>query len=1335
MKRILFLMISGVLLFAQCEHPYEQDLIGAFPFAELMDPNPEVFGSDASEYDVRVSTNMVITTKITYNGGRLQDWIKIESTEEKGGIVHLTLNIDENLRREVRTAEVKILADGSTVVEILNITQKAYSLANKENTYKGDLILENQDEVNNCIYTKVEGNLIIGREYVSSDINNLSPLSVVTSITGGVKVNGCSNLKDMGALGGLSVDFVEFDGVNPVLVSTWKGNVKEVIIRSVTTGEVNLSSFKSAERLTLKGNSCGFKGFEGMIGLTVADMADNSIVETDGMEHMTSLDSLYLNDNPLVNVNSLASMTWVKKIDLSGTDLALNQIYYLKEYLNDDTDIVCDEIISGSTLNLEAVDIKYFSAKFESRYDDKLITISSGTNTYGYILKTSDEFSADELVPLKTYTNPLTFDLKNLTPDTQYYLWLYAVDKNGGIHLSEKLAFKTPEIIYDYQGDLVLETQYDVDECVHVTVSGNLVIGKEGSDIQDISKLTITDVGGGVTVRGCHLLTDFGTLADLTNIKYLELDDVSASLPYQWTGSVKDLRIRNISTGTVNLSRFTTLTHLTLQSNNCGFSGWNKLTAVTDADLSGNQLTTTDNVKDMTKVRNLDLSNNPLVNVNSLSAMTSLQRVDLSETNLSRTQINYLKNILPSAVNVVSDNLKGAAALSVQDETVRYRSATFAVTHSNVTSISECGYLLNKTGKFSDDGFTELDSYSIPDSFDIKNLEADTPYYIWFYVKDNVGSFHLSNRDTFTTLKIVENHVGDLVLKTQNDVDECVSTSVTGNLTIGGNGSDISNLTSLGIKSVTGDLTIIGCSSLTGFGGIKSLNVKNVILDNTNQAITKTWEGNTETLTIRNITGTTSCSLAAFDEITSLTLSDNKCSFTNLNKLVNLVEADLPRNKFSDTESMANWTKLQTLNLSGNPLSNINHLLEMSQIKVVDLSDTPLSETQIRYIVASLPTTVSVKYSGITGTGSISVSNTGMKYFSASFTAVISGISNYGGGYFISNDASFPGEDGRVEKTNGRGEALTTFEASALEDGTTYYLWYYIEDGYDSYHLSAPIIFTTNKVHYYSVSLVPTWPSYADDASATPLFKSISSNMIVYKEDVSACRADSMMPAGDNYSVELPEGMTAMGLFALEGVAEDNSYDGYVWSSNVNMTSPKWALTLQSENGSGSDIAVASLTHDLQSDVSLETTFARPVAKVSMTLDFNGSVGGLDRIDDITITMNNHYSKCQFSDAADLSYSTIMNLNFTASDIQVHADKKVVVAENRYVFPHYPGYTKSVSVKITFKDGTSKTVNPSFNTDIEANKIYDFTFVTALTDSQGSFTVDVIERVEDNIEF
>ena len=111
--------------------------------------------------------------------------------------------------------------------------------------------------------------------------------------------------------------------------------------------------------------------------------------------------------------------------------------------------------------------------------------------------------------------------------------------------------FSTPEIVFDYEGDLALETQDDVDNCLIVTVSGNLIIGKENSDITDISKLSITDVGGGVTIKGCHALNDFGPVSDY-NLKYLELDDVSPSLPYQWDGNVSDLRIRNISTGKVN---------------------------------------------------------------------------------------------------------------------------------------------------------------------------------------------------------------------------------------------------------------------------------------------------------------------------------------------------------------------------------------------------------------------------------------------------------------------------------------------------------------------------------------------------------------------------------------------------------------------------------------------------------------------------------------------------------------------------------------------------------------------------------------------------------------
>lgn len=1330
MKRILFLMVSCVMLFAQCEHPYEEELLGSFPFAELMDSNPGIFESGAAECDLRVSTNMTITTRVKYVVGGSKDWIHVESAEEKGGIVRLRLKIDENIRRENRKAELTVLADVKSIVEVVEINQKAYSVYDKNNVYEGNLVLETQDDVDNCIYSKVNGNLVIGS--AETDIKDLSPL-VITSVTGNVRVVGCRELKNMGPLGSLAVSSVEFDDVNPVLVQTWKGAVREVTVRSVEGGMVNLGSFKNTEKLTLSGNACGFEGYAGLNKLKTAVMSSNTFTDTEGMEKMTSLETLSLNDNPLVNVNSLAEMTWVRKIDLSRTELSQTQIRYLEEMLTDETEIICDELSGKGELDVTPVMVKYFSAKFETVY--RWIDISSSPNSYMCVFNKSGVFSMGAPLSLNTSPNPLEFDIKNLEDNTMYYLWLCAIDDNGGIHISESLPFATPEIVFDHKGDLILETQDDVDECVSVTVSGNLILGKESSDISDLSKLTVTEVGGGVVIKGCHLLNDFGPVSDYKAIKYLELNDVSSSLPSQWTGSVKDLRVRNISTGTVNLSDFSALTALTLQNNACGFAGMNVLTNVTDAVLSDNQFTSTDELADMTSLRNLDLSGNPLIKVNSLKDMTNLKSVDLSETRVSETQVRYLKNVMPETVVFVYDNIKGTAALSIQDTLVKYRSAELAVEYTGLPSSYNSGYIVSKTSKFPSEEALDYDFSSIPGSFVITGLDDDTEYHVWFYVLDNMGGIHLSEPDTFKTKKVVENYVGDLVLKTQEDVDECVHTSVTGNLTIGCPGSDIHDLSSLTIKSVSGTLTVTGCLNLSDFGGISKLDVSHVILDNTSQSITNTWSGTADALTIRNITKSATCSLFCFDEIRSLTLSDNKCSFSYMDQLVNVTSAELPRNKFGTIEFMASWTKLKTLNLSGNPLYNINELAQLTNLTSLDISNTSLSQTQVRYVTESLPSTVSIKSSGITGSGSLSVTNTGVNYFSASFSASISGISSDAGGYYINDDSSFPGESGRVEKVDIYGDALTVFDAKTLEDGTTYSLWYYVEDTYGSVHISERISFTTNKVNYYSLTVTPSWPSFENDASAQSDFGSIRSNMLVYKESVVAGREDSMMSSGNAYSVELPEGMTAMGLFAVEGVAEGNNYDGYSWSSNMNMSSPVWTLTLDSETGSSSDIAVGYLSHDLQEDASLEVSFKRPVAKVSMSVDFSGSIGSLDKVDEISIRMKYHYTKCQFGNASAMSYSTQKDLVFTASDVVVPADKKVKVADERYVFPLNTYYSPSVSITITFKDGTSKTVTPDVNTTINANKVYDFTFVTALTDSNGSFTVDVIERVEDNIEF
>lgn len=1330
MKRILFLIVACVALFAQCTHPFEQDLLGSFPFAEMLSEEDYQLGSSANECVLKVSTNMSITTRIEYKEGAEKDWITLAASEEKGGIVRIDVSVTENFRREKRKAEIKLLADGLHEVALVKIGQSEYSFVGKENVHEGDLVLESQDEVKNCIYTKVNGNLIIGS--YTSDITDISALSVIKSVTGGIKIVGCSKLAQMGELGNLAVSSVEFENVNPLLVQTWKGSVAEVTVRNITSGEVDLSSFKDAGKVVLKDNYCQFEGFDGLTSVKIAEMAGNEFSSADGLEKMTSLDSLDLSYNPLVNVNDLAKMTWVKKMDLSHTSLSAPQINYLREMLPSETEIVCEELSGRATMTLTNTKTEYFRAYFDAKYADL-----ESVNTYGYVLKTTEKFNTDEIQPLKTTPNPQEIILKDLVADTGYYAWLYVVDENNAIHISDRVEFKTPEIVFDYEGDLVLETQDDVDNCVNVTVSGNLTIGKEGSDITDLSELTITAVGGGVTIKGCHALTDFGPAFEKYNLKYLELDDVSPSLVNRWNGTVSDLRIRNISTGTVDLSKFKDVTVLTLSGNSCGFNGCQYLSKLTDAVFADNQFTTIDDFKSMAALKNLDLRNNPLVNVNSLVDMKSLQKVDLSETKLSQTQINYLKNCLPATVNIITDNLKGNVTLNMGNTQVKYRSAKMMVEYTGLSSVNQCGYVLTKDGKFTREGWIETNRMSSsPYSYEIKNLDDNTQYHVWFYVKDNVGSIHISEPYTFTTKEAVENYVGDLVLTTQEDVDDCVHKSVQGNLIIGGTGTDINDLSSLKITSVTGNLTIKGCTELNDFGGLASLKVPHVILDNVTPDITSTWEGYTDALTIMNISSDYyyGCYLYYFEEISQLTLKDNKCSFYSLESLVNVKDAVLPRNNFKYLSEFETWTELETLDLNGNPLVNVNEIAGLTNLKSVDLSNTPLSQNQVRYVSESLPS-ATVKSDNITGTGTMSVSNTGAKYFSASFAASVSGISSDGGGYFISKSSTFPGDAGKVTVDRFSSGIPTTFEANTLDDGSVYYLWLYVKDDNESVHLSAPTKFTTLELKHYTLSLNPSWPLYANNSSEKSNFTAIGSRMLVYKEEVLGEKEAVLTKSDSEYSAEMTEGKTAMGLFAVQGTPNGNSYDGYTMEvTTKDMNSPKWTLSLTSENGSGSDIAIASLKNDFQDDASFDVQFVRPVAKVNITADFTGSINNLDNVKDITISLHSHYTKCHFADISSVEYNSAKDLKFYAAISSIPDDKKIMLAKDRFVLPHNSN-TPSASVTITFKNGTTKTARLTYSTKIEANKVYDLTFVTAITDVQGSFTVDVVEVVHDEIEF
>ena len=281
-----------------------------------------------------------------------------------------------------------------------------------------------------------------------------------------------------------------------------------------------------------------------------------------------------------------------------------------------------------------------------------------------------------------------------------------------------------------------------------------------------------------------------------------------------------------------------------------------------------------------------------------------------------------------------------------------------------------------------------------------------------------------------------------------------------------------------------------------------------------------------------------------------------------------------------------------------------------------------------------------------------------------------------------------------------------------------------------------PITFATLNLKHYALSVNPSWPAYANHSTEQSNFTVVGSRMLVYEETVLSEKNFVLTQSGSKFTGQMTEGMSAMGLFAVQGMPEGNSYDGYTLEVvTKDMSSPKWALTLPAENGSRSDIAIATLKNDFQADASFNVQFIRPVAKVSITADFTGSINSLDNVKDITITLDDHYTKCQFADISSTAYSSVKDLNFYKAISKMPDNKKITVAEDVFIMPHRTSYTPYASVTITFKNGTQKTARLTYSTKIEANKVYDLTFVTALTDIQGSFTVDVVEVVHDEIEF
>jgi len=222
--------------------------------------------------------------------------------------------------------------------------------------------LKTQDDVDNfaVLYpdcTELENRLNIGSSFVndSSDITDLSPLSQVTSIGGGLGIAYNDNLADLNDLENLTSTGEDLTIVNnPSLVDLNGLNNLTSIEGSLTidknSGLVNLSGLNN---LTLIGGSLYIDSNINLVNLSGLDNltsveeqlwigSNTNLVDLNGLNNLTSIGaqlSVLFNDN-LMNFNGLGNLIsveehlWIKGNDNLSSLSGLENLTSIGDYIN-----------------------------------------------------------------------------------------------------------------------------------------------------------------------------------------------------------------------------------------------------------------------------------------------------------------------------------------------------------------------------------------------------------------------------------------------------------------------------------------------------------------------------------------------------------------------------------------------------------------------------------------------------------------------------------------------------------------------------------------------------------------------------------------------------------------------------------------------------------------------------------------------------------------------------------------------------------------------------------------------------------------------------------------
>lgn len=494
MKRFLILA-AVVLTTVRCSHPYEEGMSGSFPFIELLSSSELTFDAQGTESSltgtILFHTNMNLSASVSYYGQFEGNWVNEVRVESTGSETVVSVHLNPNTLRVSRSAIVNILADNqSTGIEI-SVQQNAYEMNGVTNVHDGDLYVPSQSDVDNCIYTDIDGRLILGQTNSSSyywralsdnrlfftdnDIQSLAGLEYIQRIEGGLVAGGLSSLDAMwGFPQGLTFPLVEFVGCNPNLLYSFECMTDELYIsecsefysleflnaihgvkklymqNNFVSNLYGIGNASELQELHFVRNSCSgdISQLAPLSHLTLLDLSENNFEMIDGIAMLTELETLDLSLNNIGNINELADMKWLKSLDISYLPISRYQANYVSESLP-------GAVVKASSPTNDNVSLSLSPTVLDSDRAQLSVNISgmpSGFEAGVVLVKGSEfDFSARQLVE-SIYTNgQFTLDVPGLESGTTYTAWLYTIDGNGRIYLSDRASFTTnTEIIYKY---------------------------------------------------------------------------------------------------------------------------------------------------------------------------------------------------------------------------------------------------------------------------------------------------------------------------------------------------------------------------------------------------------------------------------------------------------------------------------------------------------------------------------------------------------------------------------------------------------------------------------------------------------------------------------------------------------------------------------------------------------------------------------------------------------------------------------------------------------------------------------------------------------------------